>query len=91
MGESDKVPATTGNVRGGEATTIRLAGFDRGVKVVKELGVPICLAAILLWSHFTVMQKLVANLERSNIMMERVEKVLWRNENRLGLEPTRNP
>ena len=71
-----------------------VSGFDRWLKVTKELGFPIVLAGVLLYSHFTVMQKIVTALERNNIVVERVERVLWRVAPKVGVEPEgslRNP
>lgn len=92
---SEGTPQTADVRRKGESDRIPAVGnFDRWLKVVKELGFPIVLAGVLLYSHFTVMQKIVTNLERNNITMERVERVLWRVAPKVGVETegsSRNP
>lgn len=56
------------------------------IKAIRDLGFPIVVASILLYSHFTTMNKIVATLERCNTLSERMERVLWKVERRLGVE-----
>ena len=91
MAESDQVPAT-GAARTtpkGDSGTIKLGNVDRWLKISKELGFPMVIAAVLLWSHFTVMQRLITALEKNNVTADRVERVLWKVERSLGLEAER--
>jgi hypothetical protein len=58
----------------------KLNPFEKWVKVIKELGFPIVVAGILLWSHFTVMAKLTDVMGRNVAALERVEKFLIKSE-----------
>lgn len=53
-----------------------LSPFDKWIKATKELGIPVVLASVLLFSHFTVMRDIVRWLERNTYCLERVEKKL---------------
>lgn len=56
------------------------------MKAIRDLGFPIVVAAILLWSHFTTMNRIVVTLERNNTLNERLERALWKVERKLGIE-----
>lgn len=58
----------------------KLSSFEKWVKLTKELGFPIVVAGVLLWSHFTVMQKLVDVLARNTVVLEKVEKAILKKE-----------